>query len=511
MMKGKYPLLVMATTAALLVAGCDGSQKVTSPNDRDLPEQSEIDESTQSVPEDTIIKGNMYPRVVKNSYAMSPLLNEFFNSALLAEPDRQLPTVEEVCNAYLVGDKRYVDYYQEDATATLSKGWITLCLENGSMAIIYPKAVCRQDRWTAESILTSYRSREQSDNKDPWVKVDTSYQLWSRDYQHCFVADEYSGWLLIDHVRALPLAEKTHVIEPLKLVEAYQSGEWNGERWFSEGYGTSVEINPAFGVLSYSYEAFTYSLESDPNGIAYTDYDPLPAFMTGDKVIHGTASNETLSAFDVEEAEAILSYYVDLPNGGLGLLDSNFISERINYDADKGTYLLTSDGITLYKKGKIVQSWPCEAQENGILATEVGLAFLGDRVVKLEADGSVTECVTDVIDVRRNWYFGNKNAGLTMLSLSDGILTISKYTRLTGWSVTRVASDVRESSLTFPFMFKKTNGEVYLVNGEPDIAYRHEDYSDQISLLGQESLGYYYDLYKKCDFRLSDFYQAAIR
>lgn len=493
-------LMGLLVLTALVITGSVCKQKQSNIEET---KQANIDEAKQEVQQDddddikaVVIKTN-------DSDSPPPLLDsdwEYHNTLSL----------QKICNAYLKQDTSYQRFWQEK-----QDGWILVELLDGGSKAICPKAVYPQSLWSPEEILECYRV-----HPELWAKSYNGYSfhLWSKDYLTEFVVTGDDGWLTINDVKVFPMAIETHDLRPQKLIQAYQSGEWDGEtKWYSEKYDTHATINRSLGIIKYEYATTTYTSEQDPDGIAYSDYAEEPVFESYDDsriYNHGQ--------IDYQSEHIIMAhtnYVVDFPEGQLkGLIDESRIE-------GEGTYALTKQGIALYERGELIKSWPCKASKNGRIAPEMQLAFLGDKVVHFAEDGNTVEIMQDVIDC----YYNREK--FVVFSLRDGILTLGNYDQNlpNNWREVKIADEVESASLDFPLIFKKTNGNAYAIDSEFDVLkdtdgnrcmigsdldlfletepYKRGQFES--SLLGSHSAEHYRKLYGQCGYDMDKLYQAA--
>lgn len=296
------------------------------------------------------------------------------------------------------------------------------CREN------YPEAVYPSNEWTVDEVLQSYE--EQPEIWGLWVDdymMTAYYFTFTPDYQYCFSLDlgyAYvtedgerpeldSGWLSVNGVKVKAYDTAVGPVEPMTLVEAYQSGAWDGNRRLSPDWGTRAYMDTD-GGLTYYYSAYRYGKAMDPEGLAYTGYaEPwwaaeelapeLAAVMVDTYYWPFVDENDSYAYGSVD-----VKLYPDLP---VGYDTSGFFASRRR---PEGTYFLSETGVILAKQGQIVTEWELaiDSQVAEFLMPPEGLGpeyandlidlYLGNRLVALRGDGTTATVVERIFEVEPN-------------------------------------------------------------------------------------------------------------
>lgn len=255
----------------------------------------------------------------------------------------------------------------------------------------YPQA-----EWTPQALVDSYRNKTA-----PWEKSSgrREWRLWSQDGQHEFCID-YEGWLLIDDVRALPVDCPTlPSLLPLDLVQAYQTGTWNGLMAWSEDYGTRVYVMDN-GQLCYVYNNPAAGAGADAPAYLYAGYDAEPwweAETTADqfdvRLQQAAHTEDGQLCYEVVTA----AYQVELPNGQLATAPTGKLLESY-WRLGNGYWELRTTGLDHYRNGEPVESWQCMVDDYNYYTTAPDAAtaeygyrhaylYTGDQLLALESDG----------------------------------------------------------------------------------------------------------------------------
>ncbi len=335
------------------------------------------------------------------TFEENPTAYELSASTARAEPS----TVQEICEQFLAGHRS--DHIAE----VTEQGWIRLDLDYDCESYC-PGAVFPEATWTPEAVLTSYR-----EGTAPWTKGsmgtgDVEY-LWSSDYSVCFRVKD--GWFMVNRVLVEPVDLETYSVAPEDLLDAYQSGEWDGvtERR-SPDYSTTVKMDPASGELIYTYTYAHYPENTPYAEYAYTGYATEPCYDSyrdlrveristttagapGSSVI--PAPNVTDYQCEVVYTEQVrVAYYLDYPGGKIKQ-PTRFAS----YDMmNRNLYTMTPEGVRLYHQGTPLNDWVYPVSEEAFLALYYdGSDYLvtSAQVIQLK-DGGVTDLICDdVIDL----------------------------------------------------------------------------------------------------------------
>lgn len=357
-----------------------------------------------------------------------------------ATPDAETPdySVAEICQLYLADSEAMIENCE-----ILGEGWIRI---DGTA--YYPGAVYSKVSWTPEELRQSYFERTA-----PWVAGPDGPTLWSQDYAHQFlVADD---WLWIDDVRTLPIILETHEIWPRQMLKAYQAGEWQGEKWYSTDYSTTVTLDYNTGGLRYHYDVIKYDHDSDPLGVAYAGYDEAPL-----EFLH--VEPETLEQTGQIDFEQLMPLFLDLPDKKDG-----FVQAR--YCGPDGTYLVTDDGVEQYRQGKMVRSWKikdCRKHyfaADTIVAGHDGVAFIhiNHKIIKLLPDGTTEIIFGNIAEAR---YIDNEDVDQFYVTFNrdDTLFCCELFSE----EIAVVDTDVDMAAHGSPVFYTKKTGEVFVLNPE---------------------------------------------
>lgn len=324
-----------------------------------------------------------------------------------AEATKRPPTVAEVINDYLDGTARLSDFYtvQDD-------GWLALkgAVRTGlRYDYLYPTAVFPEVDWTPESVIASYQDQTAPWVDDPYqISLDDNCQsLWSADYQDHFVVE--GSWLKINGAYSVPFDCTTVPdITPQALLEAYQSGKWDGnEKLWSADYSTNVCIGYT-GSLHYSYANPVHICAEEVRQYAYTGCNDAPWwYNTNDGSIWHKYQGFTLESYsnyhtgnECHYCNARIACYPDLPNGTLDPSLGQIIDIQHN---DDGTWITTTTGIYHFLEGKLVDQWELKLDEGKSFVMlyqpdnynfDASYAYTGDQLVKLLPNGKVSRILS---------------------------------------------------------------------------------------------------------------------
>lgn len=258
-------------------------------------------------------------------------------------------TAREVVDDYLAGSERLASFRSVNESGRI---FIYLPGRTNGATCVNPDHLYPSDSWTPEDVVQSYL-----DDTAPWLKTDNTSQsyadLWSWDCEHYFRIQD--GWLYVDNVKCLPFGCQTvSSIDPMDLLAAYQAGEWDGSRVYSEDYCTSVYVDRD-GMLSYSYSnpaipatdyAYTGCAEQPWWRIESHDYDI--------KVFSSSTHDNQLTS----EQMCINDLCVDLPGGKLdGSVSGDLIKLFPVERRDGQLWVTTTAGCYLFQRGKKLNQW----------------------------------------------------------------------------------------------------------------------------------------------------------
>lgn len=383
-------------------------------------------------------------------------------------------SVAEICQLYLTDGQEIAE-----SCEILGGGWIEIDNEAYYPGATYPKAT-----WTPEELRQSYL-----ECTAPWVAGADGPMLWSQDYEQQFlVADD---WLWIDGVRALPLALETHDILPSAMLKAYQSGQWQGEKWYCADYSTYVTLDYNTGGLRYYYDVIKYDHNSDPLGVGYAGYGEGPP-----EFLH--VEPEVLEQTGHIKAEQSVPIFLDLPQKKDG-----FVQAR--YCGLDGIYLVTNSGVEQYRRGKMIRSWKIDdCSENyfapdTIVAGHDGAAFIhiNHKIIKLLPDGTTEMIFGNIAEAQ---YIDNEDVDQFYVTFSqDGTLYCCELFSET-IAVVDTDVDMAVSASGSPLFYTKNSGEVFVLDPE-QLPYNY----DQSHFLGRLDVIEYMRDYLLSDGDFQDF------
>lgn len=287
-------------------------------------------------------------------------------------PKEDAPSVVAICQGYLENDPEMEPYY-----TILEDGWITM---SDSDYLYCPEAVYRGDWKDFQAVAQSY-----FDQSQPWRTLEGTQQefiaeseavIWTKGYKH--LLEVMDDWLYLDGFQVYPLGRTAHSMDPDKLIQAYQNGDWNDQEClYSDDYCSSACIDSQ-GRIRYCYDSkggydeVNYeTLYGDMHlediidelidaklakRYAYTPKTDGPAFADYDAILsYAQLMKETLSAAEYVRtpSDGVSKKFVDLPLSHPG---SNIVWSK-KYHYQEGTFFLVEDGIELWLKGKKLQTW----------------------------------------------------------------------------------------------------------------------------------------------------------
>jgi len=280
------------------------------------------------------------------------------------------------------------------------------CREN------YPEAVYPTSEWTADEVIQSYH-----DNHEKMWGLwrdgyyESFYFCWTPGYEHCFILDtgyvfpeeEYgelgSGWLVVDGVKVQPFGESILLMDPELLLQAYQSGKWDGNSAMSPDWSTTAYVDSK-GNLAYYYSACCYDATIDPDGLAYTGYEE--PWWVGDvkpeiaKLLVEPEYYPLEEATDYASGSVDVNLNVDFPK------DYDFEEVFLTRRFGGQSFCLKPTGVTLAERGKILNEWQLELNRGTLIellapakepeaeyARDVAYVYDGDRLWALVEDGTL--------------------------------------------------------------------------------------------------------------------------
>lgn len=394
MKKKVFATMMAAVTVVLVVSGC--SNKTTQGNKGGSTEVVDtLAESTEALVDEEELKAQCLARA-----QYGDILNE-------ADWSDEPLAPNAIIDDYLSGRQEYLGQYYELLENSLVAA-VYLGDEHVTRRRYYPEATC-SGTLTAEDLIKDY-----ADQTLPWA--DSNYGgssfLYTEDYRSCY--EIHDNWLWADGVKVYPVGQIMLDVEPANVLYDYQHGLWDGTvPAFSYGYGTMVKVDRFYGTLEYEYEALEYAKGFDQRDLAYEQYDdPLTFMVTGEDPLGADGEFEAddfnTYDYDFEGAytgryyRATVEVYLDLPNGRKDGFENLLHLEYAGPEV--GMYVIMSDKIELYRRGVLLETWPCEVTTtNPILwcqsdqtafAGEVHVQISDDEIVRLLPDGK-TETVID--------------------------------------------------------------------------------------------------------------------
>lgn len=392
-------------------------------------------------------------------------------------------TLEMICKDYL-GERKWEDtLYKESKDGFIRVAYF---MHSPYTDLVCPQAVYPSADWTTYEIATSW-----SDQTAPWVTRNTgndAYFLWSPDYRYCFCVDD--GWLMINGVKSWLMGPRADSLDPLDLVNDFQSGKWDGSKIWSADGATCAEVLYD-GEIIYRYEAFTYGDYGDDKitAKAWRNFGTtMPKiFFSGEKLEWQNYNREDSwlpdgrDVYTSKTAQLLSGVNVHFPNGRLSDEMLHYTAFGVNVPAERDAYAITTSGIFCYHAGQILNSWPCDIESNPMLSYSIWrdhsdngnngdnweyYAELGDKIVKLEADGTMTTKLTNVIKE-----FVGDGCVVGHLTLEDGRLGFhTEYGDYFPDNAPIIISDQVESYYTSPYLdavlFRKDDGYTCIVDGD---------------------------------------------
>ena len=296
--------------------------------------------------------------IVNSDPADDPVLQTDTLSPVIALDDQTLAdlTVRQVVNDYLTGSNRLTAFYTTNESSDGQDNWIYLRVPGCPASKINLNYLYPSYAWTPEAVAASYR-----DGTVAWWQSSYSNNayLWSQDFEYEFKVCD--GWLYINNYRSLPFACQTRAsIDPMDLLRAYQSGEWNGDPIWSEDYSTSATIYSKH--LYYYFENPVLKAGRDPRAIAvYQGCPDQPWWHAEDHSynIQLISYHQFGDGRRASESIKIADLQLDLPNGTLeGSVTGELLAKNAIIDhRDDTSTVTTTDGTWLFSRGKVVSHW----------------------------------------------------------------------------------------------------------------------------------------------------------
>lgn len=324
------------------------------------------DEANNEVSDDT----NDEPTTIEPEISATNSPLESFSDQPTALPDEI--TVKDLVDDYQSGRSELSEYYE----VRTEEDCIYLELCDGRR--VAPGMIIPYAEWTPENILEHYLSAalgtaETNEWGRVWNRNLDCYALtaWSEDYEHqlqvaygvrIYMDGEFSGFLPF----------RTTSGDPEEVLRMYQSGGWDGsvEPLYTEDYSTYIKIyggsysytaEPSRGKLCYSY--INYPLDSRRTGHEYL-YDATPWWRNSeleyeiDPIAFDTEYDKEANEIIHQYEKIYLPIYPDLPDGNLQDSDGYGEVMKVSYCDENGTLVFTTEGIWLFKCGKLIQGWP---------------------------------------------------------------------------------------------------------------------------------------------------------
>ncbi len=433
-------------------------------------------------------------------------------------------TAAEVVDDYLAGTDRLAVFRSVPIDA--DEGWLYLEVPSCPNFRVNTKHLYPSPDWTPESVADSYTNSTApwySDPNDPL----TQGELWSQDYNYHFRIQD--GWLYINGHRCLPFAVRTIAsIEPSDLLQAYQSGAWDGQSIYSEDYSTQVHVNTD-GGLDYCYENPAVLPEDTTANLdyVYTGITKLPWWYAAqdDYAIECFWS----ASYDDQLAHELIStvdFYIDLPNGTLtgnveGDLIKHIEGDVIDWftpDYRNGqTWICTTAGVYLFQRGQEINAWhiPIDATDSYLYNPNWDdnqeydiYLYTGSQLLQLGDNGQYDVCIAETSSFSTNYetcvyaYFIEDGA-LKCWNILDSEVSVEEV----------LPSDVVAATGFCSIFVQMQDGYTYYLADflqDTDRYYQHDtDYLDCIRL-GTESpayydaawraqTGYFYNFLKSCN------------
>jgi len=347
--------------------------------------------------------------------------------------------IAEVANDYLDGTGLLSDYY-----SVQENGWICLkgaVLKGLRYDYLCPSAIFPQDNWTPESVIASYK-----DQTAPWVD-DPYYQpsfvdcqsLWSADYRYHFAVKD--GWLTINGALNTPFDCATvEDITPQALLEAYQSGEWDGnEKLWSNDYSTYAQIS-GNGSLFYSFVNPMLTPNEEARQYAYTGCNDTPWWHNGTDSLWPKYQGFSIDEFryshtDGKHYNANIDCFPDLPNGKL---DPDLGQPIYTQHDEDGTWIATTTGVYRFREGKILEQWKLELDvKTGFVELktdcykfDANYVYTGDKLVELLPNDKIRRVISGNVCAATNyegsfWAYYIQDHDLMYWKNQGGKVTIS--------------------------------------------------------------------------------------
>ncbi len=449
------------------------------------------------------------------------VIGEFIFGYTLAKSDAQQQitvlkrqqnglTAEGVCNNRMY--EFYGAYASEPEALTLKTDadFRDLCQKN------YPQAIYPSTEWTPEAVVQSYY-----DQPEIWgyfqryTGARSFYFTWTSDYQHCFILDTYtyedemaplqSGWLCVDGIRVHPLYASEKIVDdisPEHLIQAYQAGDWDGHQLVSSDLSTTVYVDGyEGGELSYTYSAWRYGKDFDPDGIAYAGFDALPWWRSSNVDVRDLAlldSNSDgkalwqdgrVSAFDYVDYKL----YADLP------ADFDWrIFTSMSQNSKLGTLCLAPGEVYLFNKGRVIGYWEFEAVDQKTMKLyyptnndALGVLYDGQDLWTLYANGKKELAFEQIVyadpENNRFWVITDK----TLYRASFGEHHFADSPEILSENVDDVY--VSDNGLWAPDLIVIKSDGSYVVNATGSNNSEH--------YLGPESPEYYIKIHQSFSFR----------
>lgn len=380
------------------------------------------------------------------------------------------------------------------------------------------------NEWTVNEVVDSYYEHPEiwSLYHNDWWCQDFII-CFTPDYRYCFELDfddmkgDYrTGWLLVNGVRVAMLDEKTlDSVYPEDLLALYLSGEWDGE-WLTRSSDGGVRVYiDSDGALRYRADVRRYTVDEDPYGLAYDDYN-IPWWKDADeyaKYEFYTDYAPIDSEYDAEDLWLLdsftLNVYPDLPRD----FDTGTILMS-NRWRELGTIVMTKDGAMLFKRGRQLNTWVFDQtipeerypsrkiREQTMHDCQVMICwndnepdvlahfYDGQRILNLLTDGQIEVAVDELLLDDSEWY-QHLSWSSRMFGMKDDTLLICDFYNEQELQV--LATDVISVDFNDMRTFEKADG-LYAVTQDPE-----NNYQDVVVYLGTEPKQYYLDYYNTLD------------
>lgn len=386
----------------------------------------------------------------------------------------------EICEDFLSQQP----LYRERSYSIIDDDWILAKTESDKTVYFAPRAVYGS-AWNVSTILRTWYDRT-----EPWIQGNDrqSYHIWTPDYAHHLAI--YDGWLWIDNTRICPVDPTEYSLEPMDLLAAYQSGEWDGsKRWSIDG-STSAEVCE-IGSIVYEY--------IDPPQLAefgelpdylWSEHVKRPIIMVDDSECEWKFYPENLFFFPdhntapVDRAQLYSKVFVDLPDGKI----HDYANKYCAYAPEVGTYIGETGRVTLYYYGAVIDTWNIDGEPKKLFyAEDTAWVFCDDKILKLRPEREPIVVKDGVL----NEIYPSIRGDYSFLYLNNELLSIwstSGFDDIIDMYVINV-----HGSVSGPTFYETEDGEVYVFEASKIADSVHEN----AHTLGREKLDFYVDAYEK--------------